>query len=71
MEGCYWIAIPGGMARTNCNKEMLYLNKSIKLPEEEMLTPYIGEKCPCCGNDIYIDEHSYDLVKKTQPIVEQ
>lgn len=64
MSGCYWIAIPGRMARKDCDREMLYLNKSMSLPENDMLSPYVGEACPCCGKPIVVDEHSYDLIKE-------
>jgi hypothetical protein len=60
---CYWIAIPGRMARVDCKKETIYLPKSRDLPETMMLDPYIQNPCPCCGKPVLIDSHSYDLVK--------
>jgi len=60
---CYWIAVPGRMARTDCTGDFLYLPNSRGLPDEEILTPYVGTVCPKCGKPIYIDENSYNLVK--------
>lgn len=60
---CYWIAVPGRMARTDCTGDFLYLPNSRGLPDEEILTPYAGTLCPKCGKPIYIDENSYYLVK--------
>lgn len=64
MDGndCYWIAIPGRMARPDCLKEMVYLPESRDLPENDILKPYVGKTCPYCGRKIYIDEQSYELV---------
>lgn len=64
MEGCYWIYIPHEMARRDCDKQMFYLKKEkiANLPENEMLNPYAEDICPCCGQKIVIDEHSYDLL---------
>lgn len=69
MEGCYWIAIPDAlpdkMARRDCDggMENLYLSK--QLENEECLMPYIGKPCPCCGRPIMVNEHSYDLMKRS------
>lgn len=64
MEGCYWIYIPDRMARRDCDKEIFYLKPSLvrDLPETEMLTPFLGKPCPCCGKPIMINENSYDLL---------
>lgn len=62
MDKCYWIAVSGRMARTNCG-DYLYLTKSNLLDEREELEPYVGSTCPYCGGKVYIDEHSYDLIK--------
>lgn len=61
-EGCYWIALKDKRARTDCAK-YVDLYKSRDLPENESLTPYIGEKCPFCGRIIFVDKESYSLVK--------
>lgn len=65
MEGCYWIYIPDEMARRDCDKQTFYLKKAdiSGLPPTEMLSPYVGKPCPCCGKPIMIDTNSYNLVK--------
>ena len=63
MEHCYWIAVPGRMARIDCSKEMIYLPDSRDLPITRILDPYILKPCPCCGKPVLVDDKSYDLVK--------
>jgi DNA-directed RNA polymerase subunit RPC12/RpoP len=65
LDYCYWIAVPGRMARIDCNHEMINLPKSRDLPESMILDPYIHEPCPYCGKRVMIDAHSYDLIKET------
>lgn len=67
MEGCYWIYIPDKMARRDCDKSIFYLppHRIKGLEPEEMLEPFVGERCPNCGKTIIIKENSYDLIKPT------
>lgn len=62
-DKCYWIAIEGRMARTDCTGEFLYLPLSRGLPDNEVLAPYVGTTCPKCGRPIDIKENAYELVK--------
>lgn len=66
LDYCYWIAIPGRMARLDCDKDMIYLPKSMDLPESMMLNPYINEPCPHCGKKVMVDNRSYDLITENQ-----
>lgn len=61
-DTCYWIAVPGRMARRDCDHEFVQLYKSRGLPETDILKPYVGTTCPNCGKQIMIDEQSYKLV---------
>ena len=61
-DKCYWIAVPGRMARTDCSGDFLYLPLSRGLDEREILTPYIGTVCPKCGRPVDIKENEYELI---------
>ena len=63
-KGCYWIAIPGHMYRRDCDRSTGYCYGTMMLPETECLKDMVGKPCPNCGKLIYVDEKSYDLVKK-------
>lgn len=66
MDGCYWIYIPDKMARRECDKSIFYLppHRIKDLSPYEMLEPFKGEPCPCCGKPILVKETSYDLLMK-------
>ena len=61
-DKCYWIAVPGRIARTDCSGDFLYLPLSRGLDERNILMPYIGTKCPKCGRTIGIKENAYELI---------
>ena len=61
-DKCYWIAVPGRMARTDCTGDFLYLPLSRGLEENEILTPYVGTVCPKCGKIVDIKENAYELI---------
>lgn len=63
-DKCYWIAVPGRMARTSCSGDFLYLPLSRGLEEAHILTPYVGKTCPKCGRIIDIKENAYELIPK-------
>lgn len=63
-NGCYWIALPGHMYRRDCDRKSGYCYETMLAPETESLNYMIGKACPNCGKPVYLDEHSYDLVKK-------
>lgn len=65
-DKCYWIAIPGRMARTDCTGDFLYLPNSRELPEEEILAPYVGTVCPKCGRIVDIKDNAYELILKKE-----
>lgn len=60
-NGCYWIAVNGDMARRDCDGEMIFLKPN----PTDKLAPYVGTICPGCGRKIFVDEHSYDLIRKS------
>ena len=61
-DKCYWIAVPGRMARTGCCGAFLYLPESRLEPENKILAPYVGTKCPKCGRIVDIKENAYELI---------
>lgn len=63
-DKCYWIAVPGRMARTDCTGDFLYLPNSRGLPDGEILTPYVGTVCPKCGRIVDIKDYAYELIPK-------
>lgn len=60
MEGCYWIALKDGRARTDCAKYIFLTDQNVD--KKESLKKYEGQRCPFCGKVIFTDERSYELL---------